>query len=312
MRQAVVDVGSNSLLLAVGERAEGGVRPVFEATRVTGLGEGVKASGRLSEEPMRRSLAALAELFELARSKNATRTRAAATMAVRIAENAAEFLERAREQRTPVEVLSGQDEARFGFQAVVEDPFFSGVSELAVVDPGGNSTELVLAERQGQAWKERFRKSFPIGTLGLRDGLLREERLTPESLLRASGELDARLATENLPQIGGTAVVLGATGTNLVTIRERMAEWDPDRVHGQILEYEEIGRAVGWLAGMTDAERSQVAGIEPGREKTIHIGALILERFLYALRQERAVVSVRGWRHAMLAEMFRSEAKASA
>jgi exopolyphosphatase / guanosine-5'-triphosphate,3'-diphosphate pyrophosphatase len=63
---------------------------------------------------------------------------------------------------------------------------------------------------------------------------------------------------------------------------------------------------------MTDAERSQVAGIEPGREKTIHIGALILERFLYALRQERAVVSVRGWRHAMLAEMFRSEAKATA
>ena len=95
-------------------------------------------------------------------------------------------------------------------------------------------------------------------------------------------------------------MVLGATGTNLVSIREKLKAWEPDKVHGAVLDYEEISRAVGWLMPMTDAQRRDVPGMEPGREKTIHIGALILERFLFALRASSCGVSVRGWRHALL------------
>ena len=102
------------------------------------------------------------------------------------------------------------------------------------------------------------------------------------------------------PRACGTVVVLGAAGTNLITIRDRMAEWDPLKVHGQYLDYEEIGRAVGWMMPMTDAERASIVGMERGRERTIHLGALILERFLHALRAEGCFVSVRGWRYALL------------
>jgi exopolyphosphatase/guanosine-5'-triphosphate,3'-diphosphate pyrophosphatase len=55
---------------------------------------------------------------------------------------------------------------------------------------------------------------------------------------------------------------------------------------------------------MTDAERAALVGIEPGRERTIHIGALIVERALLALVAEAVYVSVRGWRHAMLDRWF--------
>jgi exopolyphosphatase/guanosine-5'-triphosphate,3'-diphosphate pyrophosphatase len=81
-----------------------------------------------------------------------------------------------------------------------------------------------------------------------------------------------------------------------------MTEWVPERVHGQVLDYEEVGRAVGWMMPMTDAQRAAIVGMERGREKTLHIGALILERFLHALRAPECAVSVRGWRYALLEE----------
>ena len=79
-----------------------------------------------------------------------------------------------------------------------------------------------------------------------------------------------------------------------------MTSWDPDHVHGAVLDYEEISKAVGWMFRMTDAERAAIVGIEPGREKTLHIGALILERALQVFRAPECRVSVRGWRPALL------------
>ncbi len=304
MRKAVIDVGSNSLLLAVGERREGRVASVHEATRVTGLGEGTKATGVLSEAAMERTLGALAELFLLARQHGAGEVRAAATMAARIASNTAEFQRRAAAQGTPFEVLSGEDEAELGFRAAAEDPLFAPARRLSIVDPGGNSTELVTADRTEQGWTVRFRRSFAVGTLGLRDGPMADDPPGPEGMMRGTEAIDRTLGLEYLPGSCGAVCVLGATGTNLVTIREKMTTWQPERVHGATLDFEEVSRAAGWLCRMADGVRSQVPGLEKGRERTLHIGALILERFLHALHAAEAIVSVRGWRHAMLESMF--------
>ena len=104
-----------------------------------------------------------------------------------------------------------------------------------------------------------------------------------------------------MPPASSDPVVLGATGTNLVSIRERMETWQPEKVHGATLLYEEVGRAVGWLCDMDDDGRAALVGIEKGRQRTIHSGSLILERGLYALRASACRVSVRGWRHALVA-----------
>lgn len=306
MRKAVIDVGSNSLLLVVGEMRDGRLETVFEATRVTGLGEGTKASGVLSEAAMERTLSALSELFLMALQQGAQETRAAATMAARIASNTPEFLQRAEAQGTPAEVLSGEEEAELGFRAVAEDPLFRNAQRLSIIDPGGNSTELVTADRGKDAWDVRFRRSYPVGTLGLRDGPMRGDPVDAEGMLRGTEEIDRQLGLEYIPGACGAVCVLGATGTNLVTIREKMSEWRPDRVHGAVLDFEEVSRSAGWLCRMSDAERAGLVGLEKGRERTIHIGALILERFMHALHTADVVVCVRGWRHAMLEQQFPS------
>jgi exopolyphosphatase/guanosine-5'-triphosphate,3'-diphosphate pyrophosphatase len=111
---------------------------------------------------------------------------------------------------------------------------------------------------------------------------------------RAIGDIDVFNA--------GEAVALGASATNLVTVRDQIAVWTPERVHGATLLYEEVGQMVGRLSDLTDEGRGALVGLEKGRERTIHIGALILERALFALKLGRCRVSVRGWRHALLEE----------
>ena len=300
MIRAVVDVGSNSILLLVSEQREGQWKPILEASRVTGLGVGTKTSGLLGEAGMASTLEALADFRRMSLEAGAPLVRCGATMAVRIANNSADFLNRAATQGTPVEVISGEQEAELGFKAVATDPVFQNAERLSIIDPGGHSTEMVTCDRQRTEWVTRYRKSFPVGALGLREEIFTCVRAYPRMVLQAIAHLDEMIGLCYRPNESGVVVSLGATGTNLITIRDRILEWDSTLVHGQRLDYEEISRAAQWLLEMNDEERAAVIGIEKGREKSLHIGALILERFLFALRAESCIVSTRGWRFAYL------------
>jgi exopolyphosphatase/guanosine-5'-triphosphate,3'-diphosphate pyrophosphatase len=300
VRKAVIDVGSNSVLLTIEEQIGEQWKPIWETTDVTSLGEGTKETGLLSPIGIERTLAALKAAYAKANELGCREIVAGATMAARIAKNTPYFLDLAQEQKTPVIVLSGDQEAELGFRAVADDPSFATYERVSIIDVGGQSTELVTADRIDQGWNVRFRRSYPVGTLGLRGGVLRKESPDFRALLQAVCEIDDLIGMIYLPNQTGHAVALGATGTNLVTIREKMVEWQPEKVHGAWLDYEEVSKAVSWLSSMADAERRSVPGMEPGRERTLHIGALILERFLHAIRALGCSVSVRGWRHALL------------
>jgi len=271
-------------------------------TAVTSLGEGTKATRQLGEKGMAASLKALSRMFAEARSLEAESIQAACTMAVRIADNRADFMTMAAAQNTPVFILSGEDEAQLGFQSVAIDPLFDTYPRISIVDPGGQSTEIVTATRTPQGWDVTYRHSYPVGTLGLREGVLNAESPDGGEILTASAYLDDVIGLSYMPGGAGQTILLGATGTNLVSIRDKMTAWDPYRVHGAYLDYEEVSKAVGWMMPMTDAQRAAIPGIEPGREKTLHIGALIAERCLNALASPGCLVSVRGWRHALLEE----------
>jgi exopolyphosphatase/guanosine-5'-triphosphate,3'-diphosphate pyrophosphatase len=298
--KAVIDVGSNSVLTTVA-KSEGGLwHPILETSEVTALGEGVKTTRKLSQEAIDRTLAAVKRGVDRARTLGAQEVVIAATMAARIAENRQALLGQAEAQATPMSVLSGDDEATLGFLAVADDPKFATADRLTIIDPGGHSTELVTAQRTEDGWRTLYRNSFPIGTLAMLSSMFSQECPDVRAQLAACRELDDIIGLVYLPQQVGTAVTLGATGTNLITIREAMPDWDAARVHGQWLDYEEVSKAVSWLSGMTLEERSNVVGMERGREKTLHAGALILERFLHATRALGCYVSVRGWRHALL------------
>src|SRR3954466_10379459 len=97
-RIAVVDLGTNSTRLLVAEVAEGRVDELERRTNVTRLGEGVDATGRLSDEAIERVLGVLSEYREAIDEQRGERTIAVATSAVRDAENGPEFRDLLKER----------------------------------------------------------------------------------------------------------------------------------------------------------------------------------------------------------------------
>ena len=94
-RYAIVSIGTNSTRLLLADVAL--ENPRVELARSTGtrIGEGLGERGRLGDEPMQRTLDAVAQLARTVRG-HYVRLFAVATSALRRAENREEFAERVR------------------------------------------------------------------------------------------------------------------------------------------------------------------------------------------------------------------------
>lgn len=110
---AAVDCGTNSTRLLV-VAPDGTV--LERAMRITRLGEGVDAIGRLSSAAIERTLSVLRSYRQSMDEHAVQRVRVVATSAVRDARNAEEFMAPAEEiTRVRPEILSGEEEGRLSF-----------------------------------------------------------------------------------------------------------------------------------------------------------------------------------------------------
>ena len=153
MRLAAIDLGSNTVHLLVADTGPGGAdwRVVESDQRVTRLGEGLTAAGRLGAGPAERTAALVMEYVARARAAGAERVGIVATSAVREAANRAEFvamLERATGER--VRVISGEEEAALTLAGVLHGLGGPLDGSTLLFDIGGGSTEYLVA-RAGAA-----------------------------------------------------------------------------------------------------------------------------------------------------------------
>ncbi len=336
----MIDVGSTSVLGLVAEREDDTPwRRVWEECVITRLLEGSAPSEpllvgsvlegsslegsslegsvpteppaiTLSPESMRRTAEAVIHLHRAAHLHGADRVTVVGTQAVRSAQNRSELERPLLHEGIRIRVLTGEEEARYGFLSVAEDPAFGNTPILTVVDIGGASTEFSTADSA---------VSHPIGSLRLIQDVLGYGPCDEAAIFRAFKYIDECLGglrsigAESTPPKSGSdraepskiepsmVVTIGATGVNLASIR-RGLDFNPDAVHGAELDYEWVGKNAGVLCRLSADERQAFPGMESGRGPMIHAGALILERCMYLLKVETIRVSVRGLRWGLLSE----------
>jgi exopolyphosphatase/guanosine-5'-triphosphate,3'-diphosphate pyrophosphatase len=304
---AALDVGTNSVLMLVAEPGPGGCpRRVCDRSRVTRLGEGLGASGRIGQAGAARTLEALGEFASQARSLGVERVAAVGTMCLRTAANAGEFIERVRsETGLALEVISGQEEARLTFRGVTGQ-LPVRAERLAVVDPGGGSTEVIFGQG-GAEMKIVSRQSLDVGVVLLTERFLRSDPIAPAELeamrawLRVEGYAGVRpeQAFDALVAVGGSATTLAAVALGL-------EPYDPDRVHGHQFSAGELEEWLARLAGLSLAERRRLPGLEPKRAEVLPAGAAILLTLLERLDVDQLTISDRGLRHGLWLERFGS------
>src|SRR5215217_1613115 len=163
---AVIDVGSNTVHLLVGEVKNGAVLPVAREKISVRLGSGVEKTGRIEEARISVAAEAVVLFARLAALNGAHETVVLATSAVREAENGSVLVEEVRRRVVGLEVrvISGEEEAVLGFRGAVSTlgpDFLREDKKALVVDLGGGSAQLALGDIGGGLEKQI---SLPLGS----------------------------------------------------------------------------------------------------------------------------------------------------
>jgi exopolyphosphatase/guanosine-5'-triphosphate,3'-diphosphate pyrophosphatase len=275
-RVAVIDMGSNSTRLLVADVEQGHVSELVRETRITRLAQGVDATGELAPAAVDRVLAALADYRAEIDRLGAERVTAVATSAVRDAANGPEFLATLRDRfEIDARILSGDEEAQLTFLgATAARP--AGGDPVLVLDIGGGSTELVVGA-PGEA--PRFHVSTQAGAVRQTERHITDDPPPAEDLQSLAAEVRGIVESavpEDLRRSTAAGIAVAGTATSVAAIDQELDPYDPERVHGYVLQLAACERVLSKLAALPEHERRQVAGLHPDRAPTIVAGIAIL------------------------------------
>jgi exopolyphosphatase/guanosine-5'-triphosphate,3'-diphosphate pyrophosphatase len=258
-RVGAIDLGTNSTRLLVADVEDEHVEEIARGLWMTRLGEGVDERRRLLPAPVARVRNVLAECRRELDRLGAKRTLAVATSAVRDAENGEAFLGEVEwSYGFATRLLSGDEEALFTYRGVTAGRSLE--AGTLVVDIGGGSTELILADRH---------TSVDIGSVRM------TERFGEDADAIAAY---VRGVTPDFDVSAGIGVA--GTVTSLAALDLGLVEYDPERVHGHVLTAAAVDEQLERLAELPLDERRRVPGLEPERAPVIVAGAAILRELL--------------------------------
>ena len=317
IRRSVIDVGTNSVKLLVADVAGHDVRPVREESRQTRLGQGFYDTQHLRAEAIAATAEAAAGFVGTARECGATSIRIIATSAAREAVNAGELtVAIARATGVEVEVISGDQEADWGFQGVTSDPRLAQ-TPLLLLDVGGGSTEFIL----GRGEHTSFRQSFPIGTVRLLERFPHADPPAPAELSACRQWLREFLRNEVRPGLGrpmdagggsqdllGPAaaaieakvqlVGVGGTASILGCMEAGLPGFDRERLEATRLSAARVSWHCERLWSVDLAERKQIIGLPRNRADVILTGAAIYQAVMEEFEFRELRISTRGLRFA--------------
>ena len=270
MLYAAIDIGSNTTRVLVAEPNEGQLRKVMEQRAYTRIGKASQHDGAVDAEKIAEVAEAVATQVRLAEELGAEAIRTVATAAIREATNREAIVaEISRVAGVPVDVLSEHEEGRLAFLGATKTLGHPVQGEVAVVDVGGGSSEVVV----GSAIEGlRSVQSFKIGSGSLADDFLSNDPPSPAEL-RAVREYIAEFFGGIEFEQPGQAVAVGGSATSLRALV------------GAALEYETLERGIRVLTGDPVAEVAKRFELDPRRVRILPTGVLLLEKLSELLGQ---------------------------
>ena len=292
---AAIDCGTNSirLLIARADDVTGLLHDVSRQMRIVRLGEGVDATGRLSDEALARTFAAIEEYRTLLDEHAVQSLRFVATSATREAGNRAEFVTGVRGLLgVEPEVISGEEEAALSFAgATGELDIALATPPCLVVDIGGGSTEFVMGE-PGRA--PAAAGSVDIGCVRMTERHFANDPPLPAEVAAARDDIDAAIAevAATVPvRQAGSLVGLAGSVTTVAALAMGLWEYDPERIHGSVITAADVHRVCEELLYSTRGRREANPVIHPGRVDVIAAGSLVLSAIVAYTGLQELLVS---------------------
>ncbi|MEC7915576.1 MAG: Ppx/GppA phosphatase family protein [Actinomycetota bacterium] len=299
---AVLDFGTNTsrLLITDGDSID------IRVHRITGLGRGLVSSGRLSKDGIERVLVAVDEFNSIISDNDVRKIRAVTTSAARDATNRDEFIRPVSASLNhQVELLSGEEEARYGFLGATTDldhlqgPFL-------VVDIGGGSTEFSYGTRSADMYR-----SVDMGSVRFFEKFFVHDPPKPEELSGAIQVARAHLddIDRELPVLGTARSLVGVAGTitTIAAVEIGLEPYDSKIIDGFRLSRQAAEDVFRTLATESLNDRKHNPGLEVERADVIVAGCCILVAIMRHWGVDECLVRERDLLDGLAAEMLELE-----
>lgn len=280
MRQAVLDVGSNTAHLLVVDAHRGAAPlPALSMKQELRLAEHLTDQGALSDAGAQALVAFITGALVEAEDQGCESVMAFATSAIREASNTDEVLALVRDRTgVDIKVLSGEEEARLTFLAV-RRWFGWSAGRLAVFDIGGGSLEIAT----GADEVPDVALSFELGA-----GRLTREWLPGDVPTESDYRRLRRYVRATIAQTAGTVLRAGskdrAVGTSKTLRSLARVCGAPASSEGSFarrtLARADLAKQMPTLATMSTSDRAQLPGVSPGRAHQLVAGAVVAEAFM--------------------------------
>lgn len=304
-RLAAIDVGTNTVRCIVVETTPDGDFRILDDERApVRLGEGLWATGAISQAAWARATEALTRMGKIAVGFGVTAVEAVATSAVRRATNGAAFAA-AMERDTGVRlrVISGEEEAELVALSAWHH-FDVAHTRHALVDLGGGSVEVVLAA--GEHLEEL--RSLELGAVVLTERFLAADPIPPSALARLRKHVRKTLRRELPRRDFAPQKLIGSGGglTALAAMAMALRGERFDSVHGYEVLRSEVVHLSAMLARKSLKERRAVPGLSPERADIIVAGVAVVDEVMNHFGANLLTINDRGIRAGLILRGLRA------
>ncbi len=303
MRFAAIDVGSNTLRLLIGDIQDNILSRIYADRAITRLAQGIRDTGVLREENMKKSLSVLKDFSRSISGYGVARVKAVGTSALRDAGNGREFIDTvSQDTGIGIEIISGMREAELTVKGIL-----MGVRDTAgvslIVDIGGGSTEWIIYKSR----ESPLCGSLPVGVVHLFERFIKTDPPSPDDISSLGREIDAHLLPLRQeiaePLSVRDFIGTGGTITTLASMDLQLKEYDPEKVHMHKIPLQRLSWLKDMLISLPLERRREIRGLEPERADLIIPGILLTMRLMHLLGFPEVTVSDCGLLEGLIKEM---------
>lgn len=311
---AALDLGTNNCRLLLAEPTQRSFRVLDSFSRIIRLGEGLAATGVLSDAAIERAMDALRQCALIVAPHQKLKIRCIATQACRIAANGPAFLHRVKQETgLSLEIVTPAEEARLSVLgcAALMDP---SADVALVIDIGGGSTELSWVDPRSAHAKPKVLAwtSLPVGVVTLAEAFPEPDCHAPawyaDMCAAAADHVRAFRGADALKNAFhiGRAHVVGTSGavSSLAGVHLDLPKYQRAKVDGLWMQMHDVRKVAGALRALPRNGRAAHPCIGPDRADLVVPGSAILEAVSRLWPVERVRVADRGLREGVLIELI--------
>lgn len=291
MKQAIIDIGSNSIRLTLYEIENSSFKILFREKIMAGLA-GYVENGALSAEGMECACAGLLTFRSILQTLHIEHISVFATASLRNISNTQQALGIIRAATGySVEVLSGESEALLGYAGAMQELHLrSG----AFLDIGGASTEIVTFDEG----KPVDLASFPIGSLSLYRRCVKRILPGQGSLKRLQQEIDKTIQPGHAA-LAERPLLVGVGGTARAAFKLAQHYYKISN-DCHTITAEQLNGLCSFLCSGKKEASDLILRLEAERIHTLVPGVLILQHIFQLFGAQQLIISKYGVREGYL------------